>query len=383
MNPLSGPASAYRHPDYLDEAKYANLAPEDARLDLCDISDEQALIDVAAAIRPLLEAWAADPGTILPYPVADHHWRATLARPVLDAFAGRAVGEDRIFFGDGTYELWKELCGFVLRKGTMLGAGPVYPELAGYFTAAGGRFRAIHDDEGGFPAAAVLDALARDRDVVAVYADLPYNATGGWPDRQRVLEVVAEAARRDVLVILDEAYANFLGPSFSYVPDVAAQENLVVLRSLSKAYNLRGLRFAFAAAGARVAPVLGQVRSPYAPSQPAAQAALLVLRTAPDLVRTLGDTVARTKARVVDRARAAGLSARPTHPRAPNLMLRAPGGDLGARLASLGVRVTGGAQFAFTAPQLSSDVRMRVPLRADRVAALLDALAKLGPAMDG
>ena len=48
-----------------------------------------------------------------------------------------------------------------------------------------------------------------------------------------------------------------------------------VIRSLSKGYNLRGLRFAFVAAGARVAPVLARIRSPYAPSQPAAQVALL------------------------------------------------------------------------------------------------------------
>jgi histidinol-phosphate/aromatic aminotransferase/cobyric acid decarboxylase-like protein len=378
VNPLSGPAQSYEHPDYLDEAAHANIRrPEDAKLDLCDIGDEQELIPIAATIRPLLERWAKDPAAILPYPVSDHHWQATLARAVLDAFGGAAVPTPAVFFADGTYELWKELAGFVLRKGTLLGAGPVYPEFAGWFGAAGGRFRAVGDADGGFPARETIAALERDRDVVAVYADLPYNATGGWPARDAVLEVVAAARARDVLVVVDEAYANFLGPRFTYVPDVAAHDNLVVLRSLSKGYNLRGLRFAFVAAGARVAPILSQVRSPYAPSQPAAQAGLHVLTTAPDLVRPLFEAVGRAKARILAAAAAAGLAARPTHPNAPNLMLRSASGDLGPRLAALGVRVTAGTQFALTAPALAADVRMRVPLRPERLSALLEALRLL------
>jgi histidinol-phosphate/aromatic aminotransferase/cobyric acid decarboxylase-like protein len=378
VEPISGPASSYRHPDYLDEAGHANIErPEDATLDLCDIGDEQELIPIGDTIRPVLEAWAKDPAAILPYPVLDHQWHATLARPVLDAFGARAVPAAQIFFGDGAYELWKELCGFVLRKGTMLGAGPVYPEFAGYFTAAGGRFRAIQNSMGGFPASWLISELDRDRDVVAIYADLPYNSTGEWPLRERVLLVLEAAKKRDVLVIIDEAYANFLGPAFTYLPDVAAHENLVVLRSLSKGYNLRGLRFAFVAAGARIAPVLAQVRSPYSPSQPAAQVARHVLMTAPDLVMPLGEAVGKAKAQVLAAAKTAGIIVRPTHPNTPNLMMRSATGDLAARLAALRVRVTKGTQFALTAPELAHDVRMRVPLRAERLKMLVEALEHL------
>jgi histidinol-phosphate/aromatic aminotransferase/cobyric acid decarboxylase-like protein len=179
------------------------------------------------------------------------------------------------------------------------------------------------------------------------------------------------------MVVVDEAYANFLGPGCSYAPDVAGHDNLVVIRSLSKAYSLRGLRFAFAAAGARVAPILREIRSPYAPSQPAARVALHLLASAPDLVAPLARAVGAAKRKVLGAAAAAGLVARPTHPAAPNLMLRAPGGDLAGKLAAAGVRVTRGAQFALTAPWLADDVRMRVPLRPARLAALLDALAGL------
>src|SRR5262249_58868992 len=113
-------------------------------------------------------------------------------------------------------------------------------------------------------------------------------------------------------------------------------------------------RFGFVAAGAGVASVLAQVRSPYAPSQPAAQAGLRVLRAAPDLVRPLAAAVREAKKEVLHAAREAGLLARPTHPDAPHLMLPPATGDLGASLAARGVRVTRGTPFALTPPPPSA-----------------------------
>ena len=48
----------------------------------------------------------------------------------------------------------------------------------------------------------------------------------------------------------------------------------------------------------------------------------------------------------------------------------------GAAILADGVRVTRGTQFAFTAPELSADVRMRVPLSAERLRKLVDALGR-------
>jgi histidinol-phosphate aminotransferase len=377
-DPIAAALLRYEHPDYLDEAAHANLrTAAEARLDLLSLADERGLVRTAEILRPLFRTWADEPATLLPYPVADPRWRATLARTVLDAFGGADVPDDRIFFGDGTYELFKELAGFVLRKGTLLGAGPVYPEFAGYFAAAGGRFVPVldADDAGAFPAAALMRAVESEPDLVAVYADLPYNATGGRPPREAVLDLAERAARRDVLVIVDEAYANFAGRMPSFVADVARNDNLVVLRSLSKGFDLRGLRFGFVAAGARVAAALARIRSPYAPSQPSARAALELLTRAPDVVAPLTAAVRAAKSRVLAAASAAGLLVRPTDPATPNVMLRAPSGGLAAALAARGVRVGRGTQFRYTAlGRLDDDVRLRVPLAPDRLAAFESAL---------
>jgi histidinol-phosphate/aromatic aminotransferase/cobyric acid decarboxylase-like protein len=376
-DPLSGPLLSYEHPDYLDEAKYATIAdPKKAALDLLSIEDERGLVKTADVLRPLLRSWADDPAPLLPYPVADPRRKAELARLILDAFGGADVGDDRVFFGDGTYELFKELAGFVLRKGALLGAGPIYPEFAGYWTAAGGRFKPVlaGAEPGAFPKDELLSAIEEEPDAVAIYADLPYNATGGAPPRADLLDVVAAAERRDVVVIVDEAYANFQGRLPSYVADVATRDLLVVLRSLSKGFDLRGLRFGFVAAGARVAAALDRVRSPYAPSQPSAKAAAEILRRAPDVVAPLRDRVVAAKARVLRSAARAGVRAHPTLEATPNLMFRDDGRNLAAFFESRGARVALGAQFSRTTRGLlNRDVRIRTPLLEER----LDAFDRL------
>jgi histidinol-phosphate aminotransferase len=377
--PIAGAALRYVHPDYLDEASYATIRdPAAAKLDLLSLVDERGLVRTAELLRPLFRSWAEDPASVLPYPVADPHWRTALGRLVLDAFGGASVPVSQVFFGDGTYELFKELAGFVLRKGVLLGAGPVYPEFAGYFAAAGGRFAPVMDETAGFPAEALRRAIDVEPDAVAFYADLPYNATGGLPERDAVLDLVAHAARRDVIAIVDEAYANFIGPRPSYVGDVARHPNLVVLRSLSKGFDLRGLRFGFTVAGERVAPVLERIRSPYAPSQPSARAGRELLTRAPDVVRPLTEAIRAAKARTAAFVAAAGLVLRPTHPDVPNVMIRGDDPSLAERFARAGARVARGSQFRFTTGgALDHDVRLRVPLSEGRLVAFERVLRSL------
>ena len=55
----------------------------------------------------------------------DPWWRATAAAEVLRAFGAAGASPESVTFADGTYEMWKDRCGMVYRKGTLLGAGPV------------------------------------------------------------------------------------------------------------------------------------------------------------------------------------------------------------------------------------------------------------------
>ena len=111
-----------------------------------------------------------------------------------------------------------------------------------------------------------LDAMARAvcADTKIVFLANPNNPTGTfnpWADVLRFLERVP----RRVLVVLDEAYGEYLPDALrSPTPAwIARFPNLVVARTLSKAYGLAGLRAGFAIAHPDAAEVMNRVRQPF------------------------------------------------------------------------------------------------------------------------
>jgi histidinol-phosphate aminotransferase len=111
-----------------------------------------------------------------------------------------------------------------------------------------------------------LEAIARAvrADTKMVFLANPNNPTGTfspWSDLRALLRKVPP----HVLVVLDEAYGEYLpdelaSPSASWL---AEHPNLVVARTLSKAFGLAGLRVGYAYAHPDVAEVMNRVRQPF------------------------------------------------------------------------------------------------------------------------
>ena len=112
-------------------------------------------------------------------------------------------------------------------------------------------------------------------DTRLVFLCSPNNPTGGVIAPEAVRAVCA-AARGRALVILDEAYGEFSGAP-SMAPEAGPIANLVVLRTLSKAWGLAGLRVGAAAADEDIVELLDRVRAPYPIPGPAAAAAVRAL----------------------------------------------------------------------------------------------------------
>jgi histidinol-phosphate aminotransferase len=111
-----------------------------------------------------------------------------------------------------------------------------------------------------------LDAMAKAvrADTKIVFVANPNNPTGtfsAWEDIRRFIERVP----RRVLVVLDEAYGEYLpdelrSPTTTWI---ARFPNLIISRTLSKAYGLAGLRVGFAIAHPDAAEVMNRVRQPF------------------------------------------------------------------------------------------------------------------------
>jgi histidinol-phosphate aminotransferase/imidazoleglycerol-phosphate dehydratase/histidinol-phosphatase len=99
----------------------------------------------------------------------------------------------------------------------------------------------------------------------------PNNPTGTAVDTDDVRAIAA--ALPNTLVIADEAYGEFDGAA-SLAAEAGTIENLVVLRTLSKAYGLAGARIGCAIAGKDVIATIARVSPPYPLPSPSIAAAL-------------------------------------------------------------------------------------------------------------
>jgi histidinol-phosphate aminotransferase len=125
-------------------------------------------------------------------------------------------------------------------------------------------------------ASAVLAAVTPTTKLVFLCS--PNNPTGRLLDRSAVLSVVRGLAGRAVVVV-DEAYVDFSGQP-SLANEIPANPNLVVLRTLSKAYGLAGARVGTTIADPAVIGVLQKVIAPYPVPTPVLRAALAALTPA-------------------------------------------------------------------------------------------------------
>lgn len=183
------------------------------------------------------------------YPPADY------ARLVEQAAGAYGVGIDELLVGAGADEIL-DLIGKTFLPAAGRAVVPV-PTYAMYRVVTEQRAatavlvpRRAAADGFGLDVDATLEAA---RDAHVVWLCSPNNPTG-VPEAPGVIagfldRVAADAAaggRSPAIVVLDEAYAEFVGDSLLPLRD--SHPNLVVVRTLSKAYALAGIRVGFAVA---------------------------------------------------------------------------------------------------------------------------------------
>ncbi len=118
------------------------------------------------------------------------------------------------------------------------------------------------------------DALlaAVTKEVKIVFLCSPNNPTGGLLERASVMKIVRALAGR-AIVAVDEAYVDFSDQP-SLAAEIPANPNLVVLRTLSKAFGLAGARVGTTIADPAIIAVLQKVIAPYPVPVPVLLAAL-------------------------------------------------------------------------------------------------------------
>ena len=111
-----------------------------------------------------------------------------------------------------------------------------------------------------------------------VFVANPNNPTGTLAQREEVIKLVNDIPD-EVLLVMDEAYIEFLDEPVDLVPLIrlGARKNLLLMRTFSKIYGLAGLRIGYGIAAPELAAALEKVRQPFNANLLAQAAALAAL----------------------------------------------------------------------------------------------------------
>ncbi|MCU0652353.1 MAG: histidinol-phosphate transaminase [Candidatus Omnitrophica bacterium] len=124
-----------------------------------------------------------------------------------------------------------------------------------------------------------LEAIRKriDKKTKVVFIANPNNPTGTYVTRREIGEFLS-GLPEDVLLVLDEAYGTFIDVNdFPSSLQLIRNNNVVVLRTFSKAYGLAGIRVGFAAAKPELAACMEIARQPFNVNSLAQAAAIAAL----------------------------------------------------------------------------------------------------------
>jgi histidinol-phosphate aminotransferase len=111
-----------------------------------------------------------------------------------------------------------------------------------------------------------------------VFVVNPNNPTGTLASREELIQFVNEVPD-DVLLVMDEAYIEFLDDAVDLIPLIrlGARKNLILMRTFSKIYGLAGLRIGYGIAAPELVSALEKIRQPFNANLLAQTAALAAL----------------------------------------------------------------------------------------------------------
>lgn len=125
-----------------------------------------------------------------------------------------------------------------------------------------------------------LEAMARaiTNDTKLIFIANPNNPTGSFVPAAE-LETFLARVPPQIVVVLDEAYNEYLPPELQYesIAWVRKYPNLLVSRTMSKAYGLAGLRIGFGIAQPLITDLLNRIRQPFNVNSLAQAAAVAAL----------------------------------------------------------------------------------------------------------
>ena len=229
------------------------------------VGDPSAILDFSADLNPL-----GPPPTLQPLLLEAMSRAAWYPEPTYREFreaAGRVEGvePDHILPGNGTADLIHLLSRWRAGRSVMV-MTPTFTEYERAAAADGSTvvpWQAVEEE--GFTHR-LPGPLGKEVEGGLLFLCNPNNPTGAlWPE-ERLEELVGRAEQAGAVLVVDEAYMDFVEERYAYslAPLAARSRGLVVLRSLTKVFCIPGLRAGYLVGSAELVRELRAIQTPWA-----------------------------------------------------------------------------------------------------------------------
>lgn len=210
----------------------------------------------------------------------------TRLREELAGFVGGTVTASNVWPANGSNEVMHQiLTAFAGPGGRALSFAPTYSMYPQYARDTFTEYvTAPRASDFTLDLAVARRAVADHRPYVVVVAS-PNNPTGTPLPDDDLAGLIRIVEDHDALLVVDEAYVEFADPDLPSAARLVGQrENLVVTRTMSKAFGLAGLRVGYAIANPDVIDALRIVRLPYHLSATTQAMAVVAVRESAQLL---------------------------------------------------------------------------------------------------
>jgi len=276
-----------------------------------------------AVVEDIRAAVAEIVGDLNRYPDREAVTLRSLLADYLQATTSVPLSSDHIWAANGSNEiLLQTMQAFAGPGRSALGFEPTYSMHRSVTEATGAAYHTVaRREDFGIDAATALAAVEYHRPDV-VFICNPNNPTGTYTDLDTI-EAIYDATAG--IVIIDEAYIEFCThPSAARL--LTGRPRLLVIRTISKAFGLAGVRVGYLAANPEVVAALRLVRLPYHLSSLTQAVAVAALSRRVELLSTVPEVVTQRE-RIVDGLSAMGLQ---VYPSDANFVLFSVPGDAAA-----------------------------------------------------
>jgi histidinol-phosphate aminotransferase len=179
--------------------------------------------------------------------------------------------EDQIIVGNGSDEIIELAAKVFVGGGEAIVVSPTFEMYKFYVSINRGIVCESLLNEGFDLSASEVLSVVNEK-TKAIFICSPNNPTGKQFSRDEVLRVVEESDR---LVVLDEAYADFA--PYSLTRETTKYNNLLILRTFSKAFGLAGLRIGYGVGDSEIIEWLRAAQSPFSVNSVAQEMCKIVL----------------------------------------------------------------------------------------------------------